>query len=146
VAALISWVVVVSILNIALRHLITGYAAGEPTFAFTTGMLAARLVIAALSSPPQARWPLRSRLSNSGPPASQVRFCWRCSCRSTKLWTAFPLWYHLTLLVTLIPLVIRVQPSWPAGTAWQHRRLTGPPRCPRLTAAVSALILSTRMS
>ena len=49
-AGLVLWVVVVSVLNRGLRIFLTGYAAAEPTFSFTLGMLFLRLVIAALTS------------------------------------------------------------------------------------------------
>ena len=49
-AGLVLWVVVVSVLNRGLRIFVMGYAAAETTFSFTLGMLALRLVIAALAS------------------------------------------------------------------------------------------------
>ena len=47
---LVVWVVVISLLNRGLRTFVTGYAAAEPTFSFTLGMLVLRLAIAALTS------------------------------------------------------------------------------------------------
>src|SRR6516162_2677493 len=49
-AGLVLWIVVISVLNRGLRLLVMGYAAAEPTFSFTLGMLALRLAIAALAS------------------------------------------------------------------------------------------------
>jgi hypothetical protein len=106
-AALISWVGVVSILNVALRHLIAGYAAGEPQFAFTTGMLAARLIIAAVSS--LAAGAVTAAIAPAGLRAAAIAGAILLAMfvsEHVKLWNSFPLWYHLTFLVTLIPLVV----------------------------------------
>src|ERR1700741_1969531 len=52
VAALIAWVLIVSLLDRALRLTLNGYAAAEQatTMPFTHSMMAARLVIAAVTS------------------------------------------------------------------------------------------------
>ena len=50
VAALVAWVLLISLLLLALRHTIPGYAAAEPTLAFTLSMQLARLTVAAATS------------------------------------------------------------------------------------------------
>ena len=101
------WVVVISLLNRGLRMFVAGYAAAEPTFSFTLGMLFLRLVIAALTSviagavagwiaPASAPVPvmLGAALLLSFIPVH------------ARLWSLFPFWYHLVFLGTLIPLVM----------------------------------------
>jgi hypothetical protein len=106
-AGLVLWVLAIVVLNRGLRIFVGGYAAAEPTMSFTLGMLAARLVIAALASliagtvagrvaPASARVPvvLGATLLVAFIPVH------------AQLWRLFPFWYHLVFLVTLIPLVM----------------------------------------
>jgi hypothetical protein len=105
--ALVSWVVVVSLLNLILRHGIEGYAAAEPGFSFTLGMLLARLLIAAVSS-------LAAGAVAAWIAPGDARAAWISGIillvvflpEHVKLWHSFPVWYHLTFLATLVPLVI----------------------------------------
>jgi hypothetical protein len=105
-AGLLTWVLVVSLLNRGLRVALDGYAAAEARLAFTLGMLAGRLAIAALTSllagavvaavaPRSARtaWALGALLVLGFIPVH------------VSLWTSFPLWYHFVFLATLAPLV-----------------------------------------
>jgi len=94
-------------LNRALRIFVLGYAAAEPTMSFTLGMLAARLVIAALTSliaGAVAAWiaPSSPRLPVLLGTALLVAFL----PIHVQLWRLFPFWYHLVFLATLIPLVV----------------------------------------
>jgi hypothetical protein len=106
-AGLVLWIVVISVLNRGLRLLVMGYAAAEPTFSFTLGMLALRLAIAALASliagavaasiaPSSALVPL---LVGAALLAAFIPV-------HVRLFSLFPLWYHLVFLVMLIPLVM----------------------------------------
>ena len=106
-AGLVLWVVVISVLNRGLRTFVTGYAAAEPIFSFTLGMLALRLVIAALTSliagavtawiaPSSPRVPV---LVGAALLAAFIPI-------HVRLFSLFPLWYHLVFLATLIPLVM----------------------------------------
>jgi hypothetical protein len=112
---LVTWVVVVSLLNRGLRVGIEGYAAAEPKMIFTLGMQVARLTIAAITSliagavvgwiarsSARVPWTLGALLVATFIPA-HVHF-----------WTLFPVWYHLTFLVTLAPLI--ALGSWFART------------------------------
>lgn len=100
------WVLVVSLLNRGLRVGFTGYAAAEPTMSFTLGMKVGRLIIGALASlaagaatgmmarsKPGLPWVLGAILLLAFVPVH------------IGLWTKFPVWYHLTFLGTLVPLV-----------------------------------------
>jgi hypothetical protein len=106
-AGLVLWVVVISVLNRGLRIFVTGYAAAEPTFSFTLGMLALRLVIAALTSliaGAVAAW-----IAPSSPRVAVLVGATLLAAFipvHVRLFSLFPLWYHLVFLATLIPLVM----------------------------------------
>jgi hypothetical protein len=107
VVGLVVWMLVISVLNRALRIFVLGYAAAEPTMSFTLGMLAARLAIAALASliaGAVAAWiaPSSPRLPVLLGTALLVAFI----PIHVQLWNLFPFWYHLVFLTTLIPLVM----------------------------------------
>jgi hypothetical protein len=106
-AGLLLWLVVVSVLNRGLRILVTGYAAAEPTFSFTLGMLLLRLLIAALTSliaGAATQWiaPASPRVPLLLGATLLVAFI----PVHVRLFSLFPLWYHLLFLITLIPLVM----------------------------------------
>ena len=121
IVGLLAWAVVVSLIDRLLRLSLAGYAAAEPKFAFTLGMMWARLTMAAATSliagavlgaiAPQSKrtpWVLGLVLLAAFIPI-HVGF-----------WHAFPVWYHLTFLVTLAPLV--------AAGAWLKTRTSTPGR------------------
>ena len=106
-AGVVTWLLVVSVLDRGLRIALAGYAAAEPKMTFTLGMMAARLAIAAVTSViagAAAGW-----ISPAG-----VRVAWVMGAillvvflpEHVRLWNAFPIWYHLTFLVTLVPLIV----------------------------------------
>ena len=104
VAGLVAWGIVATGLDILLRYTLTGYASAEPQLNFTLGMMIARLalpgavpsVIAGFVSAWIARGDRRVTalliiiLLAAFLPAHY------------RLWTKFPLWYHLTFLGSLI--------------------------------------------
>ncbi len=106
IIGLAAWVLVVSLLDRALRLGIAGYAQAEPQMAFTFGMKLARLVIAAVTS--LIAGAVTGWITRSG-----IRVAWLLgTCllalfipEHVRLWQTFPVWYHLTFLVTLAPLV-----------------------------------------
>jgi len=119
IAGLLVWVLVVSVLNRGLRVFFPGYAAAEPTMAFTVGMLAARLLIGVVTSV------IAGAVTAAIAPAS-ARVPWVLGVvllalfipDHYRLWSAFPFWYHVTFLVTLLPLVVlgsRLTRAMPAG-------------------------------
>ena len=107
IAGAVAWVLVVSVLNRALRIIVPGYAAAEPGMAFTLGMMAARLIIAAITS--LAAGAVTAAIAPVSP-----RVPWVLGVvllvgfipEHLRLWSLFPPWYHLTFLVTLVPLVV----------------------------------------
>jgi len=106
-AGLVIWVVVISVLDRALRVLLGGYAAAEPTMSFTLGMLVSRLAIAALTSliaGVLAAWiaPASTRV----PLLLGITLLVAFIPVHMRLWSLFPFWYHLVFLGTLLPLVL----------------------------------------
>ncbi|HEY6823549.1 MAG TPA: hypothetical protein VI195_03870, partial [Steroidobacteraceae bacterium] len=101
------WVVLISVLDRALRLLLAGYAAAEPTMSFTLGMLLSRLAIGALTSLAAgaiAAWiaPASTRL----PVLLGITLLVAFIPVHARLWSLFPFWYHLVFLGTLLPLVL----------------------------------------
>ena len=107
VAGLVAWVVVVTILNFGLRAAIPNYHAAEATLQFTMAMKIGRLTEAALTSlaagatvawiDPSKKW---------APWLVGIVVLAMFLPVHVKLWHTFPLWYHLTFLVPLVPLVV----------------------------------------
>lgn len=106
IVGLLAWGVVVSLIDRLLRLSLAGYAAAEPKLAFTLGMMTARLAIAAATSL------IAGAVVGAIAPASK-RTPWVLGLVilaafipvHVSLWHAFPVWYHLTFLVTLAPLI-----------------------------------------
>jgi hypothetical protein len=106
VLGLVTWAVVVTLLNFGLRTAIPGYHAAEATLDFTLAMKIGRLVEAALASvaagtvtawmAPEKRW---------APWVVGLVMLAAFVPEHIKLWARFPVWYHLTFLLTLAPLV-----------------------------------------
>lgn len=106
-AGFAAWAVVATLLNFGLRAGIPGYHQAEPAMNFTLGMKIARLIflgafsslsagaIAALIAPSRrgVPWLLGAIVLAMFIPVH------------VQLWAKFPVWYHLTFLLTLVPLV-----------------------------------------
>ena len=105
-AGFVVWVVVVTILNWGLRLWLPGYLQAEPVMLFTLAMKVARLSIGALSSL------AAGAVVRSIAPANRLA-PWLLGLvmlalfvpDHIHLWSRFPIWYHLTFLITLAPLV-----------------------------------------
>jgi drug/metabolite transporter (DMT)-like permease len=106
-AGLLTWAVVVTVINRVLRLSLPNYTSAEHTLQFTLGMKWARLLMAIVTSlvagavthcvSPSSRWaPLivGSMVLAMFVPAH------------IALWSKFPVWYHLTFLLTIIPAVL----------------------------------------
>ena len=106
VAGLISWAVIVSLLNFGLRAAMPGYHAAEATLQFTAAMKAGRLIEAALTS-------LAAGVVVSSVAPDKKWAPWLVGLivlvlflpMHVQLWNEFPVWYHLAFLVPLVPLV-----------------------------------------
>lgn len=107
VAGLVTWVVVVTVLNFGLRAAIPGYHAAEATLQFTLAMKAGRLIEAAVTSlvagmvvgrvAPASRW---------APWITGLIVLGLFLPVHIRLWDRFQVWYHLTFLLTIVPLVL----------------------------------------
>jgi hypothetical protein len=115
-AGLLTWIVVVMVINSGLRLSLPNYTAAEQTLQFTLGMKWARLLMAIVTSvgagavtgwiPRSGRWaPL---IVGSVVLAMFVPV-------HLAIWSKFPAWYHLTFLLTIIPAVLvgaLLPPRW----------------------------------
>jgi Mn2+/Fe2+ NRAMP family transporter len=107
IAGFVLWLVVASLLNRGLRVAFAGYGVAEPTMSFTLGMKLARLIVGALAS-------LAAGAATAMMTQSRTRVAWVLGAillagfipMHIQIWAKFPVWYHLTFLLTLIPLVL----------------------------------------
>lgn len=107
IGGLVAWAVMASVLDRLLRLGLPGYAAAEPAFTFTLGMLWARQVLGAVSSLTAGF--IVARLAPASP-----RLPWALGALLLMLFIPlhyvlrdkFPLWYHLLFLGSLVPLVL----------------------------------------
>jgi len=106
-AGVVTWIVVVSVLNLLMRLEMSGYAVAEPAMAFSLAMKWGRLTLAIIASlvtglvvaslaPANKRLPLILGTALLGV-FIPVHY---------GLWDKFPLWYHLVFLSSLIPAVL----------------------------------------
>jgi hypothetical protein len=107
VAGLVAWAAIVTLINFGLEAAIPGYREAMPTMVFTLTMKISRLVMAAVTSV------LAGVVVRLVAPAS--RFApWITGGiilalflpEHIQIWPRFPVWYHLSFLVPLVPLVV----------------------------------------
>ncbi len=106
-AGLLTWIVVVSVINRVLRLSLPDYTAAEQTLHFTLGMKWARLLMAIVTSlVGRCRNPLDIPIEPLG--AARRRHHGVCLFLPAHIaiWSRFPVWYHLTFLLTIIPAVL----------------------------------------
>jgi hypothetical protein len=106
-AGLLTWIVVVTLINRVLRLSLPNYTAAEQTLQFTLGMKWARLLMAIVTSlvagavtrwiSPFSRW---APLVGGGVVLAMFLPV------HIAIWSKFPVWYHLTFLLTIIPAVL----------------------------------------
>jgi hypothetical protein len=102
IAALVTWGIVVTILNFGLRYGLPGYAGVEKAMTFTLGMMWARLTIsfvATLSA--GAVTAIISRDRMVWPLITGIVLLAIFIPVHMNIWEHFPLWYHLTFLPSL---------------------------------------------
>jgi len=106
-AGLVAWIVVATAANVALRVAMPGYADAETPMTFTLEMMLARLFLGAVSSVlagAVAAWIARG--STRAPWILGIVLVALFLPRHVALWDKFPVWYHLTFLVSLLPLTL----------------------------------------
>jgi len=103
-AGLLTWIFVVTVINRVLRLSLPNYTAAEQTLQFTLGMKWARLLMAIVTSVVAGAvtdW--ISRSSRWAPLiVGSVVFAMFVPLH-IAIWSKFPVWYHLTFLLTIIP-------------------------------------------
>jgi hypothetical protein len=106
IAGLLGWGIVVTLLNFGLRAAIPGYHAAEATLVFTSAMKAGRLIEAALASLAAGAIARAVASSSRGAPWI-VGFVLLAVFvpEHMRLWSKFPVWYHLSFLGPLAPLI-----------------------------------------
>ena len=124
IGGLVAWAIVATILNFGLRVAIPGYAQAEPIMAFTLTMKIGRLLLSAISclaAGAVVRW--IAPAARFAPMLAGVIVLALFLPVHIKLWHVFPLWYHLTFLLTLAPLfalgarLLRPSPTFPVSEA-----------------------------
>ena len=105
VAGLFAWAVVVTLAGIIMRVAWPAYARVADAMTFTLAMMTARLTIGAVATV-AAGWVAavvggRSRLVRLAPGLLLLGVF---IPQHIMLWEKFPIWYHLTFLLSLVPL------------------------------------------
>ena len=114
VVGLLMWGLVATLLNFGLRLWLPGYAQAEPLMAFTLVMKIARLLLAAIAClAAGATIRMIAPSSLAAPWVVGLVLLAMFVPVHVQLWDKFPVWYHLTFLVTLAPLVVLGASLWP---------------------------------
>src|SRR5215467_7642709 len=104
---LLTWFIVVTVINRVLRLSLPNYKAAEQTLLFTLAMKWARLAMAIVTS--VAAGAVTGWISRSSRWAplivGSVVFVLFVPVH-IAIWSKFPVWYHLTFLLTIIPAVL----------------------------------------
>lgn len=100
IAGVVTWAVVVTVLNLGLRHGWPAYAAVEKAMLFTVPMMGARLSISGISSLVSGYVASAIGRGQSALIAGVVLLLIFVPFHYT-IWSKFPLWYHLTFFVSL---------------------------------------------
>src|SRR5262249_46818837 len=107
IAGLITWIVVATVLNLALRGWWPHYHEAETAFNFSLAMKLARLVLGAASSIGAgfvATWIGKGRMRAAT--LTGIVLLALFIPGHYLIWDKFPVWYHLTFLVSLLPLTV----------------------------------------
>lgn len=107
VGGLVAWGLVVTLLNFGLRAAIPSYHAAEATMQFTAMMKVGRLIEAAIASL-AAGVAVRAiaPASRAAPWVTGLIILALFVPVHIQLWSKFPIWYHLTFLLSIVPLVL----------------------------------------
>jgi len=111
VAGFVVWMVIVTVVGVIMRGAWREYAAVADAMTFTLPMMLTRLTIGALATL-AAGWvtAIVARRSVFAILACGVLLLVVFIPQHIMLWNRFPVWYHLTFLISLIPL------TWLGGT------------------------------
>jgi len=115
IAALVTWFFVATVVNLALRAWWPHYHEAEIAFNFTFAMKFARLVLGAISTLSAgfvAAWIDKGRMRAAT--LTGIVLLGLFIPGHYRIWDKFPVWYHLTFLLSLLPLTL-------LGAALNHR-------------------------
>lgn len=104
---LAAWIVAATVGNMAFRAAMPGYAGAESAMTFTLPMMFARLLLGAASSVvggAATAWIVRG--DRHGPWILGMVLVAVFIPVHVGLWDKFPIWYHATFLVSLLPLTL----------------------------------------
>jgi hypothetical protein len=107
IAGLITWILIATVLNLALRASWPHYHEAETSFNFTFAMKLARLVLGAAASLGAgfiATWIGKGRM-RAATLSGIILLCLFIPGHY-RIWDKFPVWYHLTFLVSLLPVTL----------------------------------------
>ena len=107
IAALVTWFFVATVVNLALRAFWPHYHEAEIAFNFTLAMKFARLVLGAISTLSAgfvADWISKGRMIAAV--LTGIVLLGLFIPGHYRIWDKFPVWYHLTFLVSLLPLTL----------------------------------------
>src|SRR5215472_7347614 len=107
IAALVTWFFIATVVNLALRAWWPHYHEAETAFNFTFAMKLARLLLGAISSLGAgfvAAWIDNRRMR--GAILTGIVLLGLFIPGHYRIWDKFPVWYHLTFLVSLFPLTL----------------------------------------
>jgi len=107
IAAVVTWFFVATVVNLALRACWPHYHEAETVFNFTLAMKLARLVLGAISSLGAgfvAAWIGKVRMRAAM--LTGIVLLALFIPGHYRIWDKFPVWYHLTFLVSLLPLTL----------------------------------------
>jgi hypothetical protein len=105
IAGLVVWVLVVTLAGFVMRGAWPAYASVADAMTFTLPMMIVRLAIGAVATL-AAGWVagMISRRSTIATLLPGVLLLAAFIPQHISLWEKFPIWYHLTFLISLIPL------------------------------------------
>jgi hypothetical protein len=116
-AGLLTWMIVVTLINRLLRLTITDYAAAEKTLQFTLAMKWARLLMALITSLAAGAVTRSVATQSRSAPwiVGSLIFALFLPFH-VAIWSQFPLWYHLFFLLPIIPAVLAGARIFPGQT------------------------------
>lgn len=104
VAGLVGWVIVASVAGLIMRQSWPAYASVASAMTFTLPMMIARLLIGALATLSMGFVTALITRSGTTRLIAGVLLLIVFIPQHVMLWDKFPIWYHLTFLLSLVPL------------------------------------------
>lgn len=101
IVALIVWTIAAVLLNFGLRYGLPGYAAVEKAMTFTVTMMAARLAISFIATLASGYTAAAIGKRQTAALITGIVLLLLFIPVHYGLWHKFPLWYHLTFLISL---------------------------------------------